>query len=481
MKKCVRTVPMFLLGMTLLPVAGCSRTELDTAPVEEPSALRVVASGLDNPFEILWGPDGYLWVTERTGKRVTRVEPSYGEKTTVLSLDTVLVTEDTQDGLLGMALDPGLLQGTGNDYVYLAYTYDADPSPEGLLRQAKITRYAYDAGTGKLVSPVDLIAGLPASVGHNSGGLVLGPDGKLYYTIGDQGHNQAVHACDAIRAQELPSAEEVAASNFDKYQGKVLRLNLDGSIPLDNPTLAGVQSHLWSYGHRNAQGLAFGPDGALYCAEHGPKTDDEINLIEPGMNYGWPHVVGARDDQAYVYANWSASVAPPCAELTYSDLEIPGSVPQQKESEWNHPDFRPPLKSLYTVPSGYDFKDPACAEGERYFLCWPTVAPSSLAVYAGAPAGTQGPETSLLMTSLKLGQVLRMKLGAGGGSGGERSLGEAVVLFHSTDRYRDLALHPDGKTIFVSTDSKGYLVGPGGKPTRDLANPGSILAFRVPE
>ena len=87
----------------------------------------------------------------------------------------------------------------------------------------------------------------------------------------------------------------------------MLRLNLDGSIPSDNPMIGGVRSHIYSYGHRNPQGLVFAPDGKLYESEHGPNTDDEVNLIRAGGNYGWPHVAGYRDDQSYAYANWSAS------------------------------------------------------------------------------------------------------------------------------------------------------------------------------
>src|SRR3954469_18817856 len=76
---------------------------------------------------------------------------------------------------------------------------------------------------------------------------------------------------------------------------------MDGSIPSDNPVIAGVRSHVYSYGHRNPQGLVFGPDGKLYESEHGPNTDDEINLIRAGGNYGWPYVAGYRDDQSYAF------------------------------------------------------------------------------------------------------------------------------------------------------------------------------------
>jgi PQQ-dependent dehydrogenase (s-GDH family) len=182
-----------------------------------------------------------------------------------------------------------------------------------------------------------------------------------------------------IRAQELPTQTEVTARDWSKYVGKILRLELDGSIPADNPVLQGVRSHVFSYGHRNAQGIVFGPDGKLYSDEQGPKTDDELNWIRAGKNYGWPRVAGYRDDRAYVYGNWSASAPTPCRDLEFSDFAIPESVPIQTESSFSHPDFAPPLRTFYTVENGFDFQDPACAPS--YYICWPTIAPSSLDAY----------------------------------------------------------------------------------------------------
>ena len=102
-------------------------------------------------------------------------------------------------------------------------------------------------------------------------------------------------------------------------------MNLDGSIPADNPSINGVRSHIYTYGHRNPQGLEFGPNGLLYSSEHGPGTDDELNLIVAGSNYGWPHVAGYRDNRGYVYANWSQSKGVACAALKFQEEfgEIP--------------------------------------------------------------------------------------------------------------------------------------------------------------
>jgi len=119
---------VFLLSVSLLGMQA------------EPFSFKVVATGLLNPWEITWGPDDNLWVTERTGKRVTRVNPADGSKSTAATIDEVF-TNHGQDGLLGMALHPGLLRGAGTDYVYVAYTYDTDPGPN-LNRRGKIRRSA---------------------------------------------------------------------------------------------------------------------------------------------------------------------------------------------------------------------------------------------------------------------------------------------------------------------------------------------------
>ncbi|XXX80147.1 glucose/sorbosone family PQQ-dependent dehydrogenase [Sorangium sp. So ce134] len=437
------------------------------ALADEDFASREVVRGLSFPMRIVWGPDGFLWLTERVGKRVVRVDPSSGQRTTAVTISEAYQSGG-QDGVLGLALHPELLQGTGNDYVYVSYTYDADPG-SAVNRRAKIRRYTYNPTDKTLGSPQDVITGLPGSDDHNSARLLIGPDLKLYYTIGDQGNNQFNRKCLPVGAQDLPTASEVAANDWSKYAGKILRLNLDGSIPGDNPEIGGVRSHVYSYGHRNPQGLTF-RGSALYANEHGPKTDDELNLIQPGKNYGWPHVAGYRDDKAYTYDNWSASSPTPCSSLAWNDYTPPASVPRQQETAWSHPDFTAPLLTLYTVENGYDFTDPAC--GSAQYICWPTIAPSSLHHYAAA-SGIPGWGGSLLMTALKKGAVYRVQLSETGDS----VVGQPVVHFETTNRYRDLALSPDGRTIYVITDTQGNTSGPTGGATTTLDNPGAILEF----
>ncbi|MDB5505363.1 MAG: L-sorbosone dehydrogenase, partial [Devosia sp.] len=440
--------------------------------------MRVVATGLEGPWEVTWGPDDSLWVTERVGGRITRINPVDGTKTTAIDIAEVSAPGG-QDGLLGLALHPELLTGTGNDYVYAAYTYVdkargpdetvADPYNPYRFLYAKIVRLSYDAATGLLRDPVDLIAGLPASSDHNSGRLKIGPDGKLFYTIGDGGKNQLGNWCIPIEAQRIPTAEELSAGNFIAYQGKSLRLELDGSIPADNPEIDGVRSHVFTYGHRNMQGIAFAPDGTLYASEQGPKTDDEVNILVGGDNYGWPHVAGFRDDKAYQYARW-ADATTPCADLQFSDITIDPSVPLENETAWTEP-LHEPLATLFTVPSDWDFTDPVCKGID--FICWPTVAASSIEVYQPETGGIPGWEHSLLVTTLKRGSLYLLPLGDDG-----RSLrGPIERYFQSEDRFRDVALSPDSQSIYVATDNGGLAEALAGGTTTTMQHPGSILVF----
>jgi PQQ-dependent dehydrogenase (s-GDH family) len=467
---------------TGVPVGLALRDSAETGDTAAPAGLlapalsmSVLASGLADPFEMIVGPDGYLWITERTSGVVSRISTADGSRTIAVTIPDVLITPGTQDGLMGMALDPGLGRGIGREWVYVAYTYDADPTAT-VLSKVQLVRYDWDVATHTLSGPVVLISGLPGSTDHNSGRLLIGPDHKMYYTIGDQGNNQLSRACIANQAQTLPTARQIKNRNFAAYQGKTLRLNLDGSIPRDNPVINGVRSHIYTWGHRNAQGLVFGRDGVLYAAEQGPKSDDEVDILTPGKNYGWPDVAGHQDDLAYVYANWSASVNPPCSSLAYSDLSIPPSVPQQAESAWADPAFQGPARTFFTVPDNFDFTDADCDATGMYFICWPTIAPSSIATYEGHPNAIPALEDSLLLTSLKLGTLYRVDLHDAAGNPMPDN-GDPTPLFNSVDRYRRITVSPDGSALYVSTDVSGWAMGADGHPTTTLEHPGDILVL----
>jgi len=413
---------------------------------------RVLATGLEDPWEVTYGADGYLWVTERVGKRVLRIDPADGARTVVATIDEVQQRLG-QDGLLGLALHPDFPDGS--DFVYVMYTYDADPGPSE-ERRAKIRRYRFNADTQQLEMPVDILTDLPHGPDHGASRIVFGPDGKLYASRGDHGANFLAYYCEPIRAQELPEADDIANGDWRGYEGKILRINEDGSIPDDNPVLNGVRSHVFSYGHRNPQGMAFGPDGVLYAAEHGQDTDDEVNRIVAGGNYGWPLIAGFKDDQYYVYANWSASSPTPCEELPYG-REVPDTVPKIRESEVDLPDFVPPLQTFFTVPSTHD----ARASGNA------TAALSGLDVYASSAIPGWSP--SILVTSLVSGTIFRIPL--------DTVDEPPLTYFKSQDRYRDLAISPDGLRIYAVTTNVGRTLTAAGEMTPELANPGSLLEF----
>jgi len=430
-----------------------------TAQGPEPFVSRVVTGNLAGPWEVAWGPDGYLWITERVGKRVTRVNPNDGSRTVAVTIDEVHQTLE-QDGLLGMALHPDLLKGKGTDYVYVAYTYDADSGSSVDLRM-KVRRYTYEPLMQRLSSPVDILVGLPHGTDHGGGRIVFGPDGKLYLSRGDHGSNFLANYCDPNHAQDLPTAAQVQASDWSLYQGKILRINVDGSIPRDNPTIDGVRSHIYSYGHRNPQGLAFAGT-RLFESEHGESIDDEVNLVASGGNYGWPLIAGYRDDQSYVYANWSASSPQPCTSLTFNVFNPPPSVPRQRESETHLRNFVPPVKTFFTVPNSYDLRTLGNA----------TVAPAGIEVYTSR--AIPGWRSSLLLTSMISGVMFRMPLT----DDRRNPVGDPVVYFKTGNRYRDIVVAPDGLRLYLATDPAGRTVDLSGSLTRELVNPGAVLEFR---
>ena len=438
----------------------------------------VLVSGLAGPWELTWGPDNMLWVTERSGKRVTRVDPASGERSVAITIAEVSAP-GSQDGLLGMALHPELLRGSGNDYVYVAYTYvderkgahptATDPQSPYRYLYGKIVRLIYDKVNRTLSNPLDLITGLPAGNDHVAGRLKIGPDRKLYFTIGDQGNNQLGNFCLPAESQRLPTREEISSKNYVAYVGKSLRLNLDGSVPADNPRLEGVVSHVYTYGHRNPQGIDFGPDGTLYESEHGPKTDDEVNILKPGSNYGWPNVAGFKDGKAYEYARW-AEATTPCAQLKFNDLAIHPSVPREPESAFTKP-LAEPIATMFTVPTGYNFSDPVC-KGVDY-ICWPTVGASSVEYYPSKGAGIPGWDRVLLVTTLKRGSLYVLPLTANR----QAAAGKFSRYFQSENRFRDSAVSPDGKTIYIATDPGGLAEALAGGTTRTMQDRGAILVF----
>ena len=180
---------------TLTPAQRSAREQLLK---QEGFSVNVLARNLSAPLNILYGPDDTLWITERIGKNITRIDPMNGTKLSSTPVPNVHQSGG-QDGLLGMTFDPNF---NNTHHIYVAYTYDAYPG-EKLHRSTKITRFTYDPATNTITEPIDLISGLSGSSDHNSGRMTFGPDGKLYYTIGDQGKNQLALFCLNNHAQHL--------------------------------------------------------------------------------------------------------------------------------------------------------------------------------------------------------------------------------------------------------------------------------------
>ena len=247
-----------------------------TGKCNELQTREVLATDLFSPWEILWGPDDFIWVTEKAGK-ISRVNPSNGVKNVILTLADVTVYGE--GGLLGMVLHPDF---ANNPYVYIVYNYG--PPPSGV--KEKVVRYTYSGGV--LVSPTILFDNIAGWVNHNGSRLVITPDLKLFITTGD--------------AANLSTPQDNNSVN-----GKVLRINLDGTIPADNPTAG---SAIWSKGHRNSQGMVYA-NSKLYVSSHGDNTEDEINLVVQNGNYGYPNVAGPCDTGSEItFCNANNTVQP---------------------------------------------------------------------------------------------------------------------------------------------------------------------------
>lgn len=226
--------------------------------------IDVLAEGLVTPWAIDFSPDGRIFLSERPG-RIRIIKDGSLQPDPWFTLDVV---EAGESGLLGLALDP---QFTQSRFVYVAYTYR---TTDGKL-QNRLVRLREDLSSGRGALDRVLLDGIPGAGGHDGGRVKFGPDGKLYWTMGEVG-------------------SPALAQNLSSLNGKILRLNPDGTFPADNPF---PNSLVYSYGHRNPQGLAWQPGtGRLYETEHGPSGlpggRDEVNYIEAGKNYGWPEISG---------------------------------------------------------------------------------------------------------------------------------------------------------------------------------------------
>lgn len=269
-------MPARLLTLPLLAaLAGCGSAESSILP-EQSAEVRIVpvVDGLEIPWSMAFLPNGDMLVTERPG-RLRLVSDGVLHPDPIVGVPSVRA--QGQGGLLEVALHPDF---AATRWVYLTYS---KPNADANAATTALARARLDGH--ELVDLEELleIDGWSAGGNHFGSRLVFDPDGYLFMTMGDRGARP-----------EPGDLENHPSQDLSTLQGKIIRLNDDGSIPADNPFVStpGVRPEIWSYGHRSPQGFALDPaTGDLWETEHGPQGGDELNLIEPGRNYGWP-VIG---------------------------------------------------------------------------------------------------------------------------------------------------------------------------------------------
>lgn len=257
-------------GIFILFLSACSsmpeeNEEPASSTEEEPtdedtssdtgSGPKTIAENLNSPWMIEEADDGF-YVSDRDGGLVLLTEDGQEEQTLDLSTPVVAESEGGQLGFLRHPDDP--------DSAFLYHSYEGDGYQN---RVVELTR----EGESWVEDNV-IIEGIPGSSIHNGGRMKIGPEGYLYITTGDAGNGDF-------------------SQDTENLAGKILRVTLDGSIPEDNP----FGNAVYSYGHRNPQGLTWDGEGNMYATEHGDNAHDEINLIEPGNNYGWPMIQGDEE------------------------------------------------------------------------------------------------------------------------------------------------------------------------------------------
>ena len=336
-----------------------------------PVEVTTIATGLNRPWAIAFLPDGRYLVTERAGQmRIVESDGTIGKP--LAGVPTVHAVG--QGGLLDVVLDPGFAE---NRTIYFSYAAPGEDGAHTAIASAKLESTA-------LTNLHVLFRQTPGyDGGHHFGSrIVIGRDGFLYATVGDRGDHRD-------RAQQL-----------DKTYGKVIRIARDGSIPKDNPFVDrnDANAAVWSYGHRNPQGLTLNPaTGELFETEHGPRGGDEVNIIRKGANYGWPVVTFGREYHG----------------------------PRIGEGQ-TKPGIDPPIH--YWDPS---------------------IAPSGMAFLSKDDAGPW--KGNLFVGALKFTLVARLEL-----KDGEVVHEERLLADHG-DRVRDVREGPDG-ALYVLTESKGRLL-----------------------
>jgi aldose sugar dehydrogenase len=345
--------------------------------------IEVLKEGLDRPWSLNFAPDGRLLFTQKSSAKLSSLDLK--TRTVKVIGNVAGVRSDGEGGLMGLELAPDFEK---NKQVFVCYSYfKGQASTEN--RRNRISRFTLNE-TGLEAEKI-IFDDMLGWSNHNGCRITIGPDQKLYFTMGD--------------AANFPPGP-IKAQDKNVLAGKTFRLNLDGSIPSDNPfysSSSGQARATWSYGHRNQQGLAFQPGtGALWSTEHGWNSRDELNIIKKGQNYGWPYCAGTQ---------------------TYGKAE---RVP----ADGNYPCVGDGLTA-----SNYE---PAVKAYNPDF----TVAMSDMTFYTG----TQFPKwkNNLFFVTLKTGRVYRLELK------GEKVVDEEILVDGQFGRLRAITQGPDGFLYFSS-------------------------------
>lgn len=330
---------------------------------------REVINNLNIPWEIKWGSDNHIWMTERPGI-VSRVNVETGAKQVLLDIQSLVFSDSwSEAGLLGMEFHPDF---ESNNILFLTYTFI-----EGNSVKERLVAYTYNASAQALQNEQILIDNINGYTTHTGSRIHALDDYTILMSTGD--------------AQDQSASQDV-----DALTGKFLRIDISeanfGGVPADNPIPG---SYVWSWGHRNAQGLEVAPNGIIYSSEHGPTTDDELNILEPNRNFGWPNVQG--------FCN---------------------------------------LPTETGFCSEYNVVEPLAA--------WtPTIAPSDILWY-DHPSIPEFQNT-LLMTVLKDKMLVRFEFSEDG-----RTVTNETEFFNQRwGRLRDICVSPDGK-IYLATNGSSW-------------------------
>lgn len=261
------------------PTSSPSDEATPSAAPTDPPGPREQTLGLTSPWSVAFVANSALVSERDTGKLLELTEDGASREITTVAG----VVHGGEGGLLGVAVSPAAAGALPESL----YAYSTAENGN------RVQRFPITGKPGSLAigDPTTVIEGLPSASSHNGGRIAFGPDGMLYVTAGD-------------------AAQPWLAQDLSSPGGKILRLTPDGSIPDDNPF---DNSPVFSYGHRNPQGIAWAADGTMYSSEFGQDTWDELNVITPGANYGWPEVEGIAGDARYVdpVQQWTPAEASP--------------------------------------------------------------------------------------------------------------------------------------------------------------------------